>query len=50
MAGVPALAIPLGTHSSGLPIGIQIIAKQFDEATLLAFGKQLESNVIKLLS
>lgn len=37
MAGIPAVAFPLGTHSNGLPIGIQLMANRFEEARLLSF-------------
>ncbi|HJZ69165.1 MAG TPA: amidase family protein, partial [Blastocatellia bacterium] len=42
LAGVPGLVLPCGLSSSGLPIGIQLIGKQFDEATLLRAGNNLE--------
>jgi aspartyl-tRNA(Asn)/glutamyl-tRNA(Gln) amidotransferase subunit A len=35
LTGVPAIAIPLGNNSSGLPLSLQLIAKHFDEETLL---------------
>ncbi len=35
LAGVPALSIPCGFSGDGLPIGLQLIGKPFDEATLL---------------
>jgi aspartyl-tRNA(Asn)/glutamyl-tRNA(Gln) amidotransferase subunit A len=34
LAGVPAISVPCGFSLSGLPIGLQVIAKPFDEATL----------------
>ncbi len=37
MTGIPAVAFPLGTHSNGLPIGIQLMANRFEEEKLLAF-------------
>jgi aspartyl-tRNA(Asn)/glutamyl-tRNA(Gln) amidotransferase subunit A len=42
LAGVPALSLPCGLSSSGLPIGIQLIGKHFDEATLLRAAHNLE--------
>jgi aspartyl-tRNA(Asn)/glutamyl-tRNA(Gln) amidotransferase subunit A len=36
--GLPALAIPAGFNASGLPIGMQLIGRSFDEATLLTIG------------
>ena len=41
MAGIPAISIPLGTHSNQLPYGIQLMASRFQEAELLAFAKQM---------
>lgn len=38
IAGLPALAIPCGLDSNGLPIGMQLIGKPFDESTLLRVG------------
>lgn len=42
LAGVPALSLPCGLSSSGLPIGLQLIGKHFDEATLLRAAYNLE--------
>jgi len=42
LAGVPGLSLPCGLSSSGLPIGIQLIGKHFDEARLLRTGHNLE--------
>lgn len=35
LAGVPAISVPLFRHSNGMPFGIQVITKKFDEALLL---------------
>jgi aspartyl-tRNA(Asn)/glutamyl-tRNA(Gln) amidotransferase subunit A len=35
LAGVPAISVPGGTSSNGLPIGVQLIGNHFDEARLL---------------
>lgn len=40
LAGIPGLAIPIGTHSNGLPIGMQLLGAPFAEPTLLKVGKQ----------
>ena len=42
LAGLPGLSMPCGLSSSGLPIGIQLIGKQFDEARLLRTAYNLE--------
>jgi aspartyl-tRNA(Asn)/glutamyl-tRNA(Gln) amidotransferase subunit A len=36
--GLPSLAIPSGFTRSGLPVGMQLIGRSFDEATLLRIG------------
>jgi aspartyl-tRNA(Asn)/glutamyl-tRNA(Gln) amidotransferase subunit A len=40
--GVPALAIPCGFDSRGLPISIQLVGRPFAEATLLAAGRAFQ--------
>lgn len=42
LAGVPGLSMPCGLSSSGLPIGLQLIGKHFDEWTLLRTAHNLE--------
>ena len=45
MAGIPAISIPAGLHSNGLPIGLQLMADKFQEGKLLDFaGKIQEEN------
>jgi len=44
LAGLPAIALPGGFSSNGLPIGFQLIAKQFDEAVLFQLGKEYQAN------
>jgi len=41
LAGIPAISIPNGVASNGLPIGLQILSGQFKEAELLAFSNYL---------
>lgn len=42
LAGLPALAIPCGTSSAGLPIGMQMIGNYFQEKTLFRAGRCFE--------
>lgn len=42
MTGQPAMSLPLGQSSEGLPIGVQLVARYGDEATLLRLAGQLE--------
>lgn len=44
IAGVPAISIPCGTDKSGMPIGMQIIAKHFNEEMLYRFAYTYEQN------
>ncbi len=41
VAGVPAISVPCGADRRGLPIGIQIMANDFEERKLLGFSKML---------
>ncbi|GBR57700.1 amidotransferase subunit alpha [Acetobacter senegalensis DSM 18889] len=43
MAGVPALSVPVGLNGKGLPLGLQVIGKHFDEETVLSIGGALEA-------
>lgn len=43
IAGVPAMSIPCGFNSEGLPIGLQIAGRPFDESTVLRVGHAYES-------
>lgn len=42
LTGHPAISVPAGVHSNGLPFGIQIMAKPFDENGMLNFASYLE--------
>ncbi len=43
LAGLPGMSIPAGSHK-GLPIGIQLVGKDFDEARLLNVAHQYQQN------
>ncbi|MCX6135136.1 MAG: Asp-tRNA(Asn)/Glu-tRNA(Gln) amidotransferase subunit GatA [Ignavibacteriales bacterium] len=43
LAGIPGISIPCGTDRQGLPIGLQILGRQFDESTILKVADFLES-------
>ena len=42
LTGLPALSVPYAFSSEQLPIGIQLVGKWLDEATLLRLGAMLE--------
>lgn len=44
LAGIPAISLPLGKKSSGMPFGIQLMGGMFKEQDLLAFSKYLVDN------
>ncbi len=44
LAGIPALSVPCGFTSQGLPVGLQIIGKPFDEETILKVAHAYEQN------
>jgi aspartyl-tRNA(Asn)/glutamyl-tRNA(Gln) amidotransferase subunit A len=42
LCGVPAISLPIGVDDAGLPIGVQFVAKHYDEQTLLDGALSLE--------
>ena len=45
LVGIPAISIPLFTHSNGMPFGLQVMSASFNEVGLLSFSKeQMASN------
>ena len=46
--GLPSLSVPCGFTSSGLPIGLQLIGRPFDEATLYRYAHAYEAEVNRL--
>ena len=39
LSGLPAISLPVGNNSKGLPLGLQLLAGQFEEQELLNFSK-----------
>jgi len=42
LAGLPALSVPAGLDRDGLPLGLQVIGRPWDETTVLAVGRAIE--------
>jgi aspartyl-tRNA(Asn)/glutamyl-tRNA(Gln) amidotransferase subunit A len=42
MAGLPGIAVPAGSDGQGLPLGLQLIGRPFDEETLFSLGSAIE--------
>lgn len=42
LAGNPAISLPMGNHSNGMPFGIQVIGDHFKEKEMFNFSRQLE--------
>jgi Asp-tRNA(Asn)/Glu-tRNA(Gln) amidotransferase A subunit family amidase len=47
-AGVPTITLPSGTSSNGLPLGLQVVGRWYQDEELLAWAPQLEQ-VIKII-
>jgi len=45
LAGLPAISLPVDTASDGMPVGLQLIAKPFDEQTLFDGALSLETQL-----
>jgi len=46
LVGIPAISIPLFTHSNGMPFGLQVMSASFNEVGLLSFSKEQMNNKI----
>ncbi|WP_022723691.1 Asp-tRNA(Asn)/Glu-tRNA(Gln) amidotransferase subunit GatA [Rhodopseudomonas sp. B29] len=42
MAGLPGIAVPAGLDAQGLPLGLQLIGRPFEEETLFSLGEVIE--------
>jgi Asp-tRNA(Asn)/Glu-tRNA(Gln) amidotransferase A subunit family amidase len=43
LTGHPAVSVPFGSSGDGLPIGVQLVGRHFDERTILTLGAALET-------
>ena len=43
LAGLPGLSVPAGLDANGLPLGLQVIGRAWDEGTVFEVGKALET-------
>ncbi|MCI0366223.1 MAG: Asp-tRNA(Asn)/Glu-tRNA(Gln) amidotransferase GatCAB subunit A, partial [Phycisphaerales bacterium] len=42
LAGIPCMSVPCGSTASGLPVGMQILTRHFDETTMFRLAGALE--------
>ena len=47
LTGHPSISVPCGITGSGLPVGMQLIGRSFDEATLYLFGHAYEEAMVQ---
>ena len=45
LAGLPAMSVPCAPTKSGLPVGLHVVARPLDEATMLAVGAACEAAI-----
>ena len=45
MVGIPAISIPIATHSNGLPFGMQLMTPRFSENLLLATAEMIQNGL-----
>jgi aspartyl-tRNA(Asn)/glutamyl-tRNA(Gln) amidotransferase subunit A len=48
MAGLPGIAVPAGLSAEGLPLGLQVIGRAFDEETLFSVARVIEQSAPKI--
>ena len=42
LAGIPACSVPAGLASNGLPLGLQVVGRRFDDLRMLQLAKHIE--------
>jgi aspartyl-tRNA(Asn)/glutamyl-tRNA(Gln) amidotransferase subunit A len=42
LAGLPGISVPAGLDADGLPLGLQLIGRSFDEETVIAAAQAIE--------
>jgi len=48
MAGLPGISVPAGLSTEGLPLGLQVIGRAFDEETLFSVARVIEQAAPKI--
>jgi len=49
IAGVPAISVPIGLDSAGLPVGAQLMTNDFEETKLFSLAKEIHVDVLQNL-
>jgi aspartyl-tRNA(Asn)/glutamyl-tRNA(Gln) amidotransferase subunit A len=44
LAGIPCMSVPCGTTAAGLPVGLQILTRHFDESTMFRLADAFEKS------
>ena len=44
LAGIPCMSVPCGATSDGLPVGLQILCKHFDERNMFRLAHAFETS------
>jgi aspartyl-tRNA(Asn)/glutamyl-tRNA(Gln) amidotransferase subunit A len=47
LAGVPGISVPCGNTRSGLPIGLQVLGRHFEEGTVLRVAQAVEDSTVR---
>ena len=47
LAGLPGVTVPVGMSSEGLPIGVQVIGRPYEEELILAVAEAIERGAVR---